>query len=163
MDHPADQMTSSDETPTGNPVLYRQAIAVLALLASLVALYLHLVKIGVFGIPSCGPGGGGCVQAWYSPWGTFLGMDVALIGAVGYAVLAVVAFVGTLPSREDDGRLTQLMLLLIVAAVAFTWRLKYGEWVRMQIFCIWCFQSFVTIHLCLWLVWRDRARIARST
>ncbi len=45
------------ETPS-NPVLYRQVIAVLALIAGLVALYLHLVKIGTFGIPACGPGHG---------------------------------------------------------------------------------------------------------
>jgi uncharacterized membrane protein len=149
-------------TDSRNPVLYRQIIAVLALLAGLVALYLHLVKIGVFGIPSCGPGGGGCVQAWYSPWGTFLGLDVALIGAVGYGVLTVVAFIGTRPEHEDNPLITQVLLLLIVAAVAFTWRLKYGEWIQMKIFCIWCFQSFVTIHLCLLLAWLDHKRVAAA-
>ena len=50
--------------------------------------------------------------------------------------------------------------MLVVAAVAFTWRLKYGEWVVMRIFCIWCFESFVTIHLCLVLVALDRRRLA---
>ena len=91
----------SDAEPTGNPAIFRQAIAVLALIAGLVALYLHLVKIGTFGLPACGPGHG-CVQAWYSPWGSFLGLDVALIGAVGYAVLMIVAFVGGLDYTWRD-------------------------------------------------------------
>lgn len=144
-----------------NPVLFRQAIAILALIAGLVALYLHLVKIGVFGVPACGPGGG-CVAAWYSPWGSFLGLDVAFIGAVGYGAVTVVALLGTLPRWEDDTRITSALLVMIVLAVAFTWRLKYGEWMVMRIFCIWCFQSFVTIHLCAWLVWLDRRRLASA-
>jgi uncharacterized membrane protein len=153
-------MTPTDETPAGNPVIYRQAIAVLAFLAGLIALYLHLVKVGTFGIPSCGPGGG-CVAAWYSPWGSFLGIDVALIGAVGYGVLTVVALLGTRPDLEDSSLVTTVLLGLVLAAVAFTWRLKYGEWWVMRIFCVWCFQSFVTIHLCLGLALLDRRRVRR--
>ncbi|MGQ0647293.1 MAG: vitamin K epoxide reductase family protein [Gemmatimonadaceae bacterium] len=138
--------------------LHRQLIAILAFIAGLVALYLHLVKIGMFGVPACGPGGG-CVAAWYSPWGSFLGMDVALIGAIGYGLLVVVAFVGTLPQYEDDAWITRLLWVLVLAATAFTWRLKYGEWMVMKIFCIWCFESFLTIHACLVLTWLDQRRL----
>ncbi len=141
-----------------NPVIHRQVIAVLALIAGLVALYLHLVKVGVFGFPVCGSGNE-CAQAWYSNYGSFLGMDVALIGAIGYGVLTLVAIVGTLPRFEDSRWVTTVMLALIVAAVIFTWRLKYGEWVVMKIFCIWCAESFVTIHVCLVLAWLDRRRL----
>ena len=140
-------------------MVYRQIIAVLSFLAGLISLYLHLVKVGVFGVPSCGPGGG-CVAAWYSPWGSFLGADVALIGAVGYGLLTVVALIGTRADYEDSPAITTVIAVLVVAAVAFTWRLKYGEWVVMRIFCIWCFESFVTIHLCLVLVALDRRRLA---
>lgn len=143
---------------SSNPVVYRQIIAVLALIAALVALYLHLVKIGVFGIPACGPGQG-CVAAWFSPWGSFLGIDVALIGAVGYALLTVVAIAGTLRGREHSPTISAIILALVVAGVLFTARLKYGEWIRMKIFCLWCFQSFVTIHVCLVLAWLDRRRV----
>jgi uncharacterized membrane protein len=118
----------SESEATGNPALFRQAIAVLSLIAGLIALYLHLVKIGVFGLPACGPGQG-CVAAWYSPWGSFLGFDVALIGAVGYGLLTVVAFIGAMPQHEDNPAFTTAILVLVVLAIAFTWRLKYGEWV----------------------------------
>lgn len=143
-----------------NPLVYRQAIAVLALIAGLVALYLHLVKIGVFGFPACGRGNE-CVQAWFSSYGSFLGYDVALIGAVGYGLLTLVAVIGTLPKYEDSRAITTVMMVLIVAAVIFTWRLKYGEWVMMKIFCVWCAESFVTIHACLVLAWLDRRRLNR--
>ncbi len=155
--HP-DVPDAPNEASNGNPVVFRQAIAVLAFLAALVALYLHLVKVGVFGVPSCGPGGG-CVAAWYSQWGNFLGLDVALIGAVGYGLLTVVALAGTRVDLEDSPAITVGLWILILAAVAFTWRLKYGEWVVMKIFCIWCFESFVTIHACLALVWLDHRRL----
>ena len=153
-------MTQTDPTER-NPAIYRQAIAVLAFLAGLIALYLHLVKVGVFGVPSCGPGGG-CVAAWYSPWGSFLEVDVALIGAVGYGLLTVVALLGTRIDLEDSALVTNAILVLVLAAVAFTWRLKYGEWLVMRIFCVWCFESFVTIHLCLILVLLDRRRLRRQ-
>ncbi|MCC6317561.1 MAG: vitamin K epoxide reductase family protein [Gemmatimonadaceae bacterium] len=151
---------SNDDAPT-NPAIFRQAIAVLALVAGLVALYLHLVKIGTFGVPACGPGHG-CVQAWYSPWGSFLGLDVALIGAIGYGILSAVAFIGATPTHEDNPAFTTAILVLTVAAIVFTWRLKYGEWAVMKIFCIWCMESFLTIHACLVLAWLDRKRLRRA-
>ena len=151
----------SETENTGNPAIFRQVIAVLALIAGLVALYLHLVKIGTFALPACGPEQG-CVQAWYSPWGSFLGLDVALIGAVGYGVLTVVAFVGAMPQHEDNPVFTTAIFGLVIAAIAFTWRLKYGEWFVMKIFGPWCFESFATIHACLVLAWLDRRRLARA-
>jgi len=151
---------AAEESSGGNPLVYRQAIAVLALIAGLVSLYLHLVKIGVFGFPACGRGNE-CVQAWFSSYGSFLGYDVALIGAVGYGLLTLVAVMGTLPKYEDTPGITTTMLVLIAAAVAFTWRLKYGEWVMMRIFCLWCAESFLTIHACLVLAWLDRRRLTR--
>jgi hypothetical protein len=32
----------------------------------------------------------------------------------------------------------------------------------MKIFCVWCAQSFVTIHACLVLAWLDRRRLQRA-
>lgn len=159
-EHALGSVAVTDEERSGNPLVYRQAIAVLALIAGLVSLYLHLVKIGVFGFPACGRGNE-CVQAWFSSYGSFLGYDVALIGAVGYGLLTLVAILGTLGKYEDSAGVTTIMLALIVAAVVFTWRLKYGEWVMMRIFCVWCAESFITIHACLVLVWLDRRRLSR--
>lgn len=150
-----------------NPVRFRMAIAILALVAALVASYLHLWKLGLVGPLSC-TGGGGCMVAQMSQYGWFpgtegwRGADVALIGAVGYGILTVLAAVGTLPRFADSRWLTGVMLAGIVAAVLFTWRLKYGEWVVLRVFCIWCFESFVTIHLCLVLAWFDQNRLRNA-
>ena len=157
-----------------NPARFRMAIAVLALVAGLVALYLHLWKLGAVGPLAC-TGGGGCMVAQMSQYGWFpgpdvpllgrdgwRGVDVALIGTVGYALLTLVAALGTLPRFADSRWVTGLLLAGTVAAVLFTWRLKYGEWVVLRVFCIWCFESFVTIHACLLLALLDRRRLGRA-
>ena len=84
-----------------NPLRYRMAIAVLALVAGLVALYLHLWKLGLVGAISC-TANRGCEVAMTSPWSWFLGMDVALIGALGYAAIFGVALWGAQPSRASS-------------------------------------------------------------
>lgn len=158
-----------------HPLRYRMAIALLAIVAALVALYLHLWKLGLVGELSC-TGAGGCMVAQLSSYGWFptpdvpllgrpgwLGFDVALIGVVGYALITVVALLGTAPRLAGHRGISGTLLALAIGGVLFTWRLKYGEWVVLEVFCIWCFESFVTIHLCLllaWLDWRRTRRVA---
>jgi uncharacterized membrane protein len=144
-----------------NPMRYRMAIALLALIAALVALYLHLWKAGLTGPLSC-TSGQGCEIAMMSPWGWFLGVDVALIGAVGYALILGASLWGLAPGRTGSAAPTLLLLGLIVPAVLFTIRLKYAEWVVLRTFCAWCFESTVTITLCLVLVLLDYRRVRRA-
>ncbi|CAN5822355.1 hypothetical protein BH24GEM1_BH24GEM1_25010 [soil metagenome] len=141
-----------------NPLRYRMAIAVLALAAALVALYLHLWKLGLAGVLTC-TDNRGCEIAMTSGWGWFLGVDVALIGAVGYALILGAALWGAHPRREASLAATLLLLTLIVPAVLFTVRLKYAEWLVLKTFCLWCFQSTVTIVACLALALFDLRRV----
>lgn len=141
-----------------NPLRYRMAIALLALVAALVALYLHLWKLGLTGPLTC-TAGQGCQVAIMSSWGQFLGIDVALIGAAGYALILGAALWGSHPDREYDRRPTLVLLGLIVPAVLFTVRLKYAEWFVLRTFCVWCFESTVTIVLCLGLALLDWRRV----
>jgi uncharacterized membrane protein len=144
-----------------NPLRYRMAIALLALVAALVALYLHLWKLGLTGPLTC-TSGRGCEVAMTSSWSWFLGVDVALIGAVGYAVILGVALAGLSPRRADSAGPTLLLLALIVPAFLFTVRLKYAEWVVLRTFCVWCFESTVTITVCLILALLDYRRVHRA-
>jgi uncharacterized membrane protein len=137
------------------------AVAVLALAALLVALYLHLWKLGLVGTLTC-TSGRGCEVAMTSSWGWFLGWDVALIGAVGYALILGVALWGAQPSRENSAVPTLVLLALIVPAVLFTIRLKYAEWFVLKTFCPWCLESTVTIVACLVLVLLDLRRVATA-
>jgi uncharacterized membrane protein len=143
-----------------NALRYRMAIAGLALVAGLVALYLHLWKLGLVGTLTCSAGQG-CEIAMTSSWSWFLGVDVALIGAVGYGLILGVALWGLQPGQEHSPAPTLGLLLLIVPAVLFTIRLKYYEWGVLKTFCPWCFESTVTIVLCLVLVLLDLRRLRR--
>jgi uncharacterized membrane protein len=142
-----------------SPLRYRMAVAVLALVAALVALYLHLWKAGLTGPLTC-TGDQGCQVAMMSPWGWFLGVDVALIGVVGYTAILGVALWGLQPTWAFHRAPSLALLTLIVPAVLFTLRLKYAEWFILRTFCIWCFESAVTIVLCLALAAVDWKRVA---
>jgi uncharacterized membrane protein len=141
-----------------NPLRYRMAIALLALVAALVALYLYLWKAGYMGPLSC-TGNQGCQVAMMSPWGWFLGVDVALIGTLGYTAILAVAIWGLQPAWAERRPPTLALLTLIIPAVLFTLRLKHAEWIILRTFCIWCFESTVTITLCLILVLLDWKRV----
>jgi len=137
------------------------AIALLALAAGLVALYLHLWKLGLVGTLTC-TDNRGCEVAMTSSWSWFLGVDVALIGAVGYGLILGVALWGAHPSRAASNLPSLLLLALVVPAVLFTIRLKYVEWFVLKTFCPWCFESTVTIVACLALACLDLHRVRRG-
>ena len=144
-----------------NPLRYRMAIAVLALVAALVALYLHLWKLGLAGTLTC-TANQGCQVAMTSRWSWFLGVDVALIGVIGYALVLGVALWGAQPERAWSATPSLLLLALIVPAVLFTVRLKWAEWIMLETFCAWCFESTVTIVVCLVLVLLDLRRVRQG-
>jgi uncharacterized membrane protein len=139
---------------------HRMTIALASLISGLVALYLHLWKRGLVGSLSCASGRG-CQIVQFSQYGSFLGLDVAFIGAVGYAAIFVVAVLGTLPRFEDEPWPTMALLALVFPAFAFTIRLKYAEFIVLRTFCSWCAVSAVTITLCVILSVLDWRRVQR--
>jgi uncharacterized membrane protein len=139
-------------------MLYRRSIALLAMVNALVALYLHLWKIGKAGTLSCGAEGG-CAYVQLSSYGWFMGVDVALIGVIGYSLILVVAIAGALVQTADAPWPTSLLMGLIWPAVLFTARLKYGEFIVLKSFCPWCAISAVSITLCAILVTLDYRRV----
>src|SRR5213080_3855662 len=66
----------------------------------------------------------------HSPYATLGGVPVALVGSVGYALLA--AFAGRLP------RTTALMALI---GLLFSLRLTWIEWKKLGVWCIYCVTS----------------------
>ncbi|MEX2180646.1 MAG: vitamin K epoxide reductase family protein [Gemmatimonadaceae bacterium] len=141
---------------------WRQLIALIAVVNAFVATYLHLWKIGKAGTLACG-GSGGCAIVQFSPWSWFLGVDVALIGAVGYSVLVLVAVIGA-TARFADARWPVVALAaLVYPAVAFTVRLKWAEFYKLRTFCPWCAISAVSITLLaviVWLEWRRQRAVS---
>ena len=139
---------------------YRMGIALASLVNALVAAYLHLWKIGLVGTLAC-TGTGGCEYVQGSRYGWFLGVDVALIGAVGWALVFLVALAGTSPAREDDPRVTRVLSAMIGFALVFTVRLKYGEFVVLRSFCPWCAINVVAVHVTGTLAVLDARRLDR--
>ncbi|MGH7517442.1 MAG: vitamin K epoxide reductase family protein [Gemmatimonadales bacterium] len=133
-------------------------IALASLVSGLVAVYLHLWKIGRAGALACGIGGD-CELVQHSSWSYFLGVDVALIGAVGYALLFAVSLVSLQPRYLEARRPALLMAGMIGAAVLFTLRLKYAEFVILRSFCPWCAVSAVAITLCAVMIALDLRRV----
>jgi uncharacterized membrane protein len=140
---------------------YRIGIAIASEISGLVALYLHLWKSGYMGTLSCGVGGG-CAVVQFSSYGWFLGVDVALIGFLGYTAILAVSAIGVHPRWVGARWPTLALMTLIFPAVLFTIRLKYAEFVLMKTFCPWCAVSTVAISLCAVLVVLDARRLRRA-
>ena len=121
----------------------RMTIALLSLIAGLSAVYLHLYKLGVIGNLTCSSGG--CDRAMYSQWGWFFGVDVALIGAIGYALLLGVSLASLQPRWQHARWPVMTLLVLAVIGFCFTLRLKYGEFIVLRTFCPWCAISALSI------------------
>lgn len=137
---------------------WRQLIALIAIVNAFVATYLHLWKIGKAGALSCG-GGGGCALVQYSPWSWFMGIDVALIGAVGYTTVVVIAALGSSGRFADARWVSRTLMALVWAAFVFTLRLKYAEFFLMKTFCPWCAISAVSITLLSVIVYMEWRRV----
>jgi uncharacterized membrane protein len=133
----------------------RMVIALLSVIAGYSALYLHLYKLGKVGSLSCSSGG--CDRAIFSRYGWFLGVDVGLIGLVGYVLILAATLLSLQPALAARRWPLGLLFGLALGGFIFTLRLKYAEFVILQTFCPWCAISAVsitTITVLSWLEWR---------
>lgn len=142
-------------------MIQRMGIALISLTSGMVALYLHLWKLGLAGSLACSVGSRGCEYVQGSQYGWFLGYDVAYIGTVGYSLLFIAAIIATMRSFENARWANTMLQVLIWPAVLFTIRLKYYEFFVLKGFCPWCLVSAVSITLCAILVTFDRRRLNR--
>ncbi|MGH7594428.1 MAG: vitamin K epoxide reductase family protein [Gemmatimonadales bacterium] len=127
-----------------------------SVLAGLVAVYLHLWKLGYMGPLTCNAQHS-CEFVMTSQWGRFAGVDVALIGAVGYTLILIAAMVGLQPRYTSSSAVTAVLVVLIGGAFLFTLRLKYYEFFVLRSFCRWCAVSAVVITtqvIAVWMDWR---------
>ncbi len=136
------------------------AVALLALAGFFVALYLHLYKAGKIGSLACGTGG--CETVQLSPQSSFLGVDVALIGVIGYAVLLGLALLAIQPRFAGAVWPSGLLAVLSGGAVLFTAYLKYLELFVIEAICRYCVVSAVIIVLIFLLSLADLRRARRA-
>jgi uncharacterized membrane protein len=123
----------------------RMAVALLALAGLFVSLYLYLYKLGMIGSLACGAGG--CETVQLSPQSRFLGVEVALIGVVGYGGLLALGLLSLQPRHAGRSWPLTSLLVLGAGAVGFTLYLKYLELFVIHAICRWCVVSAVIIAL----------------
>jgi uncharacterized membrane protein len=122
-------------------MIYRMSAAFLSLAGLFISGYLYLYKIGRIGSLACGTGG--CETVQLSPWSRFAGLEVSLIGVLGYAGLLAMS----LASLQAGGRQWPIRAIAVVAGigVVFTLYLTYLELFIIHAICRWCIASGVII------------------
>jgi uncharacterized membrane protein len=108
-----------------------------------VATYIAIADSGG-GAPVCLSGGSGCETVANSSYSHLLGINVAVIGIAGYALLLVAALL-----RGDSARLAGFGLAL--GGFGFSVYLTYLELFKIEAICEWCVISagLMTLLLCL--------------
>jgi uncharacterized membrane protein len=122
---------------------FRMGAALLSLLGLFISAYLYLYKIGRIGTLACGTGGCETVQA--SQWSRIAGVEVALIGVVGYAALLLVSLAALQPALVGRRWPAALLAMLAAAGFAFTAYLTYLELFVIHAVCRWCMGSAAII------------------
>ncbi len=135
--------------------------ALLSLLGLFVSVYLYLYQIGRIGTLACGTGGCETVQA--SAWSRFAGVEVALIGVGGYAVLLGAALLALRPAFAEGRWPAALLAGLAGGGVLFTVYLTYLEFFVIHAICRWCVGSASIIVAIFALALLELRRVGAAT
>lgn len=131
-------------------------LALASLAGLFVATYLYLYKIGQIGSLACGTGG--CETVQLSPQSRFIGVDVSLIGVVGYAVLLLLSLLALQPRFAGHAWPSRLLLWLAGGALLFSAYLTGLELFVIHAICRYCVASAVIILLIFVLALLDWRR-----
>ena len=124
----------------------RMAIAMLALIGTLIALYLTLYKVGIIGTLACSTLGN-CETVQLSRWATFLGLPVAAWGVGYYVSILLVAMLGLQERWADSPVIGAVLALLTGWGVLFSGWLTYLELFVIHAICVWCVTSAALVLL----------------
>ncbi len=127
------------------PPLNRMVMAVLALIGVLISIYMLMYHLGLLGSIMCGTGG--CETVQNSPWASFLGVPVPLLGLLGYGALLAAALLGLRPGLVGDRRVAGVLVAGAVIGVGFSIYLTYLEMYVIHAWCRWCIASAVLAGL----------------
>ena len=129
------------------PPKNRMGLAVFSLIGLLIATYMSLYKLGVFGRIACGTGG--CTTVQESPWAVFMGVPVPYLGFLGYGALLVTALLGMQPRFIHDRRIALVLTLGAGLGFAFSMYLTYLEAAVIHAWCRYCIASAIIATLIL--------------
>jgi uncharacterized membrane protein len=141
-------------------MIYRMGAALMSLLGLFVSAYLYLYKIGRIGTLACGTGG--CETVQTSEWSRFLGVEVALIGVLGYAALLLVALLALRPASTERREPALALAALAAGGVLFTIYLTSLELFVIHAICRWCVGSAAIIVTILILSLLELKRVGAT-
>lgn len=117
----------------------QRAIAFLAALGIGVATYVAIVEAGG-GSPVCLAGGTGCKTVAESSYSHVAGVNIAIFGIVGYALLLASAFVANDLARFGG-------FLVALGGFGYSIFLTYIEIFKIEAICQWCVASAVLMTI----------------
>jgi uncharacterized membrane protein len=141
-------------------MIYRMSAALLSLAGLFISAYLYLYKIGKIGSLACGAGE--CETVQFSPWSSIAGVDVALIGVLGYAGLLALTLAALQPGLVARRWPARLLAGLAGVGVLFTVYLTYLELFVIHAICRWCLASGFVILAIFIVALLDLRRLPRD-
>jgi len=141
-------------------MIYRMSAAMLSLIGLFISGYLYLYKVGKVGSLACGTGG--CETVQWSPWSRVAGIEVSLIGVLGYAGLLALSLAALQPGLTHRNWPVALLSGLAGIGVLFTIYLTYLELFVIHAICRWCVASGVVILMLFITALIDLRRLRRN-
>ena len=141
-------------------MIYRMSAALLSLAGLFISAYLYLYKIGKIGSLACGSGG--CETVQWSPWSRIGGIEVALVGLLGYAGLLALSLASLQPRLALHPTPSRALALLSGIGLLFTVYLTYLELFVIHAICRWCVASGVVIAAVFAVALLDLRRLKRA-
>jgi uncharacterized membrane protein len=117
----------------------QRVIAFLAALGIGVAAYIAIADANS-GSPVCLGGGSGCETVARSSWSHLAGVNIAVFGILGYALLLATAFFA-----DDLARFAGFLLAL--AGFGYSVFLTYVELFKIEATCQWCLASAILMTI----------------
>ena len=127
------------------PPMNRMAVALLALLGLLVALYMLAYALGLTGPVICGVGD--CEAVQNSPYARIGGFPTAGFGVAGYLGLLILSLLGLQPSFRTSRMIPIGLLGGGAVGVAFSAYLTYLEGFVIHAWCQWCVASAIIMAI----------------
>lgn len=141
-------------------MIHRMSAALLSLAGLFISAYLYLYKLGKIGSLVCGTGG--CETVQLSPWSRVAGVEVALIGVLGYAGLLALSLAALQPGLAARRWPATLLAVLAGVGVLFTGYLTYLELFVIHAICRWCVVSGFIILAIFTVSLLDLRRLPRD-
>jgi uncharacterized membrane protein len=140
-------------------MIYRMTAALLSLAGLFISAYLYLYKIGKIGTMACGTGA--CETVQLSSWSRFAGLEVSLIGVIGYAGLLLLSLASLQPGLSWERWPVTLLAIFAGLGVGFSVYLTYLELFVIHAICRWCVASAAIIISILIAALLDQRRLSR--